>query len=261
MLNRISAFLYGVACYAVSLATFAYLAGFLGNIAVKRSIDSPAESPFWTALAINMGLVTLFGIQHTVMARPGFKAAWTRIVPSLVERSTYLLFTCLALLALFRYWQPMGGVIWNLESHGAQVAVQALYVCGWLAVLAVTFLINHFDLFGLRQVTLKLIGKPYTSIGFRTPGPYRYVRHPLYIGWLVVFWSAPRMTAAHLVFAVATTAYILIAIQFEERDLVRFHGEYAEYRTRVPMIVPAGSAKWRETEGAGVQTAPLKEVG
>src|SRR5262249_54217828 len=178
-----------------------------------------------------------------------FKAAWTRIVPSLVERSTYLLFTCLALLALFRYWQPMGGVIWNLESHGAQVAVQALYVCGWLVVLAVTFLINHFDLFGLRQVTLKLIGKPYTSIGFRTPGPYRYVRHPLYIGWLVVFWSAPRMTAAHLVFALATTAYILVAIQFEERDLVRFHGEdYRRYREQTPMILPLrlGRGKSRE---------------
>lgn len=236
--------MYGVFCYAVSLATFAYLAAFVGNIGIKRSLDAPAQSPFWMALLINFALVALFGVQHTLMARPAFKSAWTRIVPASVERSTYLLFTCVALGVMFRFWRPMGGVIWHVASPGTQTALLALYVCGWLLVLAVTFLINHFDLFGLRQVTLRLLGRPYTEIGFRTPGPYKFVRHPLYIGWLIVFWAAPVMTAAHLVFAVGLTIYILTAIQFEERDLARFHPEYEEYRRRVPMIVPAGSAKW-----------------
>jgi protein-S-isoprenylcysteine O-methyltransferase Ste14 len=177
------------------------------------------------------------------MARPWFKAAWTRIVPVPVERSTYVLFSSVALLLLFWKWQPMGGVVWNVRSAFGRLALDALFAVGWLTILAATFLINHFDLFGLRQVWLYLRGRPYTDIGFRTPGPYRYVRHPLYVGWLLVFWSAPVMTAAHLVFAIATTAYILVAIQFEERDLVRFHGEYAEYRRRVPMILPIGSSK------------------
>ncbi len=243
MLGRISAFFYGVVCYLAFLAAFLYAIGFLGNFAVPKSIDSGPQLPFLVALAINSALLGLFALQHSVMARPWFKAAWTRIVPTSVERSTYVLFSSLALLLLFWKWQPMGGMIWNIGSTSGRMALEALYAGGWLTVLIATFLINHFDLFGLRQVWLHLLGRPYTALGFRTPGPYRYVRHPLYVGWLLVFWSAPVMTVAHLVFAVATTAYILVAIRFEERDLVQIHREYAEYRRRVPMILPVGTSK------------------
>jgi protein-S-isoprenylcysteine O-methyltransferase Ste14 len=247
MLSRITAFLYGVVCYLVFFASFLYAIGFIGNFAVPKSIDSGPQVPFILALAINASLLGLFAVQHSVMARQWFKTAWTRIVPAPIERSTYVLFSSLALLLLFWKWQPMGGVIWNVENAYGRLALQALYAPGWLTVLITTFLINHFDLFGLRQVWLYLSGRPYTPLRFRTPGLYRVVRHPLYVGWLLVFWSAPVMSSAHLVFAIATTAYILIAIQFEERDLVRLHGEYAEYRRRVPMILPIGSSKRRES--------------
>jgi protein-S-isoprenylcysteine O-methyltransferase Ste14 len=247
MFNRIGAFVYGVASYVVFLASFVYGIAFLGNFAVSKSVDSSPQLPFFEALAINTALLGLFAIQHSVMARPWFKALWTRIVPASVERSTYVLLSSLALLLLFWQWQPMGGVIWNVESLSARLPLQALYAAGWLIVLIATFLINHFDLFGLRQVWLHLRGRAYTPLAFGTPGLYQLVRHPLYVGWLLVFWSTPLMTSAHLVFAVATTAYIFIAIQFEERDLVRAHEEYAEYRRRVPMIIPIRSAK-RATE-------------
>ena len=250
MLGRITAFVYGVVSYAVSLVIFAYAAGFLGNFGVPKSIDSAPETPFLEALAVNLGLLILFSLQHSVMARPGFKAVWTRVVPAAVERSTYMLFSCLALFLLFWKWQPMGGVVWDVQNAHGRLALNGLYALGWVLVLLTTFLINHFDLFGLRQVWLYLVGRPYTTLKFRTPGPYRLVRHPLYVGWLTVFWSAPTMTAAHLVFAVATTAYILIAIQFEERDLIQVHREYAEYRRRVPMIVPIGSSQARPSEEA-----------
>jgi len=238
MARRIAAFAYGVICYVVALGSFLYLAGFLENFGVPKSIDSGRQAPLGFALLVNFGLLAVFSLQHSVMARPGFKAMWTRIVPNVVERSTYVLLSSLALFLLFWQWQPIGGVIWNVENASARIALYALYAIGWVTVLLVTFLINHFDLFGLRQVWLYLIGRPYTPIQFRMPGPYRVVRHPLYVGWLMVFWSSPLMTSAHLVCAVAITAYILIAIQFEERDLVRAHREYADYRERVPMLVP-----------------------
>ena len=259
MLGRITAFSYGIAYYLVFFATFLYAIGFLGNFAVPKSIDSGPLLPFTVALAIDSALLGLFALQHSVMARPWFKKAWTRIVPVPVERSTYVLLSSLALLLLFWKWQPMGGMVWNVTSTSGRLALEVLYACGWLTVLATTFLINHYDLFGLRQVWLHLLGRPYTEIGFRTPGPYRYVTHPLYVGWLLVFWSAPVMTSAHLVFAIATTLYILVAIQFEERDLVRFHPEYAEYRRQVPMILPVGSPKRRES--ADVRQTTAKQEG
>jgi len=238
MFKRIAVFLYGVVCYLVFFATFLYGMGFIGNFGVPKSIDSGPHRSFIYALAVNALLLKLFAVQHSVMARQWFKRVWTRLIPPPIERSTYVLFSSLALLLLFWRWEPMGKVIWDVENHTAQVLLYILYAAGWLTVLISTFLINHFDLFGLRQVWLYLRGIPYTELGFRTPGPYRIVRHPLYVGWLLVFWSAPLMTVAHLVFAIATTAYILVAIQFEERDLIQFHPEYADYRRRVPMLLP-----------------------
>jgi protein-S-isoprenylcysteine O-methyltransferase Ste14 len=242
MFSRISAFVYGVVCYLAFFATFLYAIGFIGNIGVPKSIDSGPHQSFTYALAVNAALLGVFAIQHSLMARQWFKRAWTRIVPSAVERSTYVLFSSLALLLLFWKWEPMGRVVWTVESDAGQMLLYTLYAAGWLTILVSTFLINHFDLFGLRQVWLYLRGIPHTPLRFRTPGLYRIVRHPLYVGWLLVFWSAPLMTVAHLVFAIATTAYILIAIQLEERDLGRSHPEYAEYRSRVPMLLPFKSS-------------------
>jgi len=241
MFRRIAVFVYGVACYVAALATFAYLAAFLENVAVPTSIDSARQSPLWVAFAVDLGLLILFGVQHSVMARPVFKAMWTKVIPPAAERSTYVLFSSVAMFLMFWQWRPMGGVIWNVQSGHGRIALHALYALGWVGVLATTFLINHFDLFGLRQVVLQLIGRPYTGLRFRTPGPYKLVRHPLYVGWITVFWSTPDMTAAHLLFAVGLTVYILIAIRYEEGDLVRFHIEYADYRRRVPMLVPVGA--------------------
>ncbi|HWR15706.1 MAG TPA: isoprenylcysteine carboxylmethyltransferase family protein [Terriglobales bacterium] len=238
MFGRITAFAYGVFCYLVFLATFLYAIGFIGNVAVPKSIDSGPLVALPVALAIDLALLTLFALQHSIMARQWFKAAWTRLVPSSVERSTYVLFSSAALLLLFWKWQPIGGVIWDVQNASGRMMLLALYALGWLIVLVATFLINHFDLFGLRQVWLNLRGHAYTPLKFRIPAFYRVVRHPLYVGWLLVFWSAPLMTVTHLVFAIATTGYILVAIQFEERDLLRIHGEYEEYRRRVPMLLP-----------------------
>jgi methanethiol S-methyltransferase len=237
-MKRLSIFIYGVICYALSLVTFVYAFCFLGNLWIPQSIDSVRAAPPATAVLANLALLAIFSVQHSAMARPAFKAWWTRILPRAAERSTYLLFSCLALVPMFALWQPIGGMIWTVRSPMGQAVLYGAYAFGWALLFFSTFLINHFDLFGLRQVWLQLIGKPYGDLPFRTPVLYRYVRHPLYVGWLFTFWATPIMTVAHLVFALATSAYILIAIQFEERDLIAVHPEYQEYRRRVPMLFP-----------------------
>ena len=243
MFNRVAAFFYGVISYLVFFGSFLYAIGFLINVGVPKGIDAGRQTSLLYAIAIDCALLTLFAVQHSVMARPWFKRAWTKFVPEPVERSTYVLFSSLALILLFWKWEPIGGVIWSVEQPGARFLVLGFYGLGWAILLLATFLINHFDLFGLRQVWLYLIGRPYTQLEFNTPFLYKYVRHPLYVGWLMIFWSAPVMTAAHLLFAVATTAYILLAIRWEERDLIRLHPEYAEYRRRVPMLIPGAAKK------------------
>jgi protein-S-isoprenylcysteine O-methyltransferase Ste14 len=239
VMGRAFAYLYGLACYVLFLATFLYAIGFVGNFVVPKSIDSGVAGAFGASLFINAILLGIFAIQHSVMARPGFKAVWTRIVPKSVERSTYVLLASLALILLFSQWRPMPDIVWHVDNELGRMLVWALFALGWLIVLASTFLINHFDLFGLRQVHMNMQGVPYTELKFRIVYFYRFVRHPLYLGFMIAFWSTPTMTVGHLVFALATTAYIFIAIQLEERDLVRFHGQdYVEYRKRVSMILP-----------------------
>ena len=240
-MSRLLVFVYGLVSYGLFFATYLYAAGFVGNLFVPKSLDSAPTAPLGTALLINVGLLGLFAVQHSVMARPWFKRVLTRVVPQAAERSTYVLASSLALILLFWQWSPLGGVVWDVQNPAGRAAAYALFTFGWGLVLVTTFLINHFDLFGLRQVWLNLLGREYRPLPFVTPGPYRMVRHPLYVGWLFAFWATPAMTVTHLLFAAATTAYILIAIRFEERDLVDAHPEYAEYRRRVPMIIPTGS--------------------
>lgn len=238
MVRRSLILTYGILCYLLSLATFVYAVGFVGGFLTPTRLDGPSQDSFAAALAIDVGLLALFALQHSGMARPGFKRWLTRAVPGPAERSTYVLLSSAALLLLFWQWRPLGGVVWDVSGEAARAALFGVYTAGWLTVLATTFLINHFDLFGLRQVWLAFRGIPYTPLRFATPGPYRLVRHPLYIGWLTVFWAAPTMTAAHLLFSLGMMAYILAAIRWEERDLVCAHPEYASYRRRVPMLLP-----------------------
>jgi protein-S-isoprenylcysteine O-methyltransferase Ste14 len=259
MIKLLLFFTYGVICYLVFFGTFLYAIAFIGGFGVPTTLDGPASGPLLAALAINAGLLTLFAVQHSVMARPWFKRWWTRIVPKPIERSTYVLFSSLALILLFWQWRPMGGEIWSVEHPAGVLALRALFAFGFGLVLVSTFLIDHFDLFGLRQVWLYLVGQPYTAKPFATPGPYRMVRHPLYVGWFFAFWMTPVMTVAHLVFAVATAAYILLAIQFEEHDLVAEHGAaYERYRDSVPMLIPSLRGEQRDRpQGSAAAAANL----
>ena len=239
MAARILFFAYGCFAYLLFLATFLYAIAFIGGFGVPVILDGPLTMPFMTALLIDAGLLGVFAVQHSVMARPWFKRWWTQIVPWSIERSTYVLCASLALDLLFLQWRPLGGVVWSIETPALVAAVWALFAIGWLLVLVMTFYIDHFDLFGLRQVWLHLRGRQYTRVQFATPAPYRVVRHPLYLGFVIAFWAAPAMSVTRFVFAAATTAYILIAIQFEEHDLAHEHGaSYAEYRRRTPMLIP-----------------------
>ena len=236
---RFAVLIYGVVCYVLFLGTFLYAIGFVGNVVVPKSIDTGTPGELITALAINTLLLGLFAVQHSVMARPAFKRWWTRIIPPAAERSTYVLLTSLILLLLFWKWQPLPEPVWNIATPAASTVLWGLFALGWLIVLVSTFLINHFDLFGLRQVWIFFSGQTYRPAEFKTPALHRFVRHPIMLGFIVAFWATPNMTVGHLFFAAVTTAYILIAIQLEERDLVTYYGAaYRQYQQQVRMLVP-----------------------
>jgi protein-S-isoprenylcysteine O-methyltransferase Ste14 len=238
-MSRILVPVYGVASYLAFLASFLYAVGFVENCHVPKSIDSGLEGSLPVAILVDTLLLLLFAVPHSVMARPGFKSWWAQFVPPPAERSTYVLVASLSLGLLFWQWRPIPFVVWHVENPIGRGMLLAIFWAGWALVLVSTFLIDHFDLFGLRQVYLYASGQELTSHGFKTPGLYRYVRHPIMLGFLLAFWAAPMMTAGHLLFAVATTAYILIALQFEERDMVSFYGEqYQAYRKRAGMLLP-----------------------
>jgi protein-S-isoprenylcysteine O-methyltransferase Ste14 len=231
---------YGAAAYLLFVVAFLYLVAFLGNFWVPRTVDHAIPGPLGQAVVINAALVALFGVQHSVMARPAFKRWWTRFVPAPIERSTYVVLSSVVLLVLYWQWRTMPAVVWDVREPAARIAVWAVFWLGWAIAFASTFMINHFDLFGLRQVYLAWRGKPYTDLPFHIHLFYRLVRHPLMLGFLIAFWAAPTMTAGHLLFSVAITGYILLALQIEERDLVAALGDqYREYRREVAMLVPA----------------------
>jgi protein-S-isoprenylcysteine O-methyltransferase Ste14 len=251
---RFAALTYGVVCYALFFATFLYLVAFLADFAVPKTVDSGVATDLGRAFLVNTALLVLFGVQHSVMARPGFKRAWTRIVPAPVERSTYVLASSLVLIVLFWQWQPVAAPVWEIESGVGRALMYGVYGAGVGLVLFSTMLIDHFDLFGLRQVVLYFRRRSYSEKRFVMPILYRFLRHPLYLGWLIVFWAAPTMTAGHLFFALGMSAYILLAIPLEERDLAELHGEsYRAWRERTPAFVP-------RLRGAAASTRAVREA-
>jgi protein-S-isoprenylcysteine O-methyltransferase Ste14 len=246
-MQRIVFFAYGIGCYLLFFATYVYFACFVGNLFVPRTIDSGPPAPLAWAAAIDVALILVFGLQHSLMARPAFKARWTRLVPEPIERSTYVLASCLALIALMWLWRPLDMVIWNVINPVGWWLMMALFAAGWLLVPLISLAIDHFDLFGVRQVWLHVTGRPYTPLAFRTPLPYNLVRHPLYIGWAIAFWATPTMTLGHFLLAGLLSAYMLAASRVEERDLIAYFGDdYEDYRQKVPAFLPlprAGSSE------------------
>ena len=232
-------FVYGAVCYVVFFLTFLYLIGFVSNLAVPKTIDSGIAGPVGAAIVLDALLILLFGLQHTVMARPGFKASWIRLVPRPIERSTYVLLSSLILILLFWQWRPIPATVWAVDASAPRLILTGIGLLGFLLVLYSTLLIDHFDLFGLRQVLLHLRGGSHAEKGFVTPSLYRFIRHPLYLGWLIAFWVTPHMTQGHLFFSILSTVYIFVAIPFEERDLMEILGDdYRRYREHTPMILP-----------------------
>jgi methanethiol S-methyltransferase len=232
---------YGLVCYVVFFGSFLYAIGFVGNLIVPKTIDSGPGAALPEALIINVVLLGLFAVQHSVMARPGFKAVWTKIIPRSVERSTYVLISSLLLALICWKWQAIPSVVWDVSSPVLSAILLALFALGWLILLFSTFMINHFDLFGLRQVYLRMRGLDYTPLNFTQRAFYKFVRHPIMLGFVIAFWAAPHMSLGHLVFSIATTGYILVGIFLEERDLMKYHSvEYGAYRARVPMLFPTG---------------------
>ena len=251
MLRKSLLLTYGVVSYVLFFAVFNYAILFIGNILVAPSLDSPGQGNLVEALLIDVALLSLFAVQHSVMARPAFKNWWTKIVPLEIERSTYVLISSLLLAAIIYFWQPLGGVIWQVTDPVALTAIYTVFAFGWAILFTASFQLNHFDLFGLRQVWLYFRGKPYTQLHFKTPLLYRYSRHPLYVGMLIGLWAAPTMTVAHLVFAALCTGYIFVGARFEEHDLENALPEYKQYKQDVPMFLPKIGS--RPGKGAGVE--------